>query len=263
MTPGSGRARDPRRGERGRPTTLAPRVRPPEAQGRLLPAAAAAPCGTGDVRGQPRLPGAPSYRVGIRGGAVGAGTRGARGTADGGLADNAARAEPRCASGAGRRARGRVCYVCACQSTLTDRGPLVRPRPRHRPLPLPIGRFEHKGSGSPRPPRGPNGRGKARQESCVGGAREWVTPGRWRTRMEPASGGSTWPDFALDSRSGCSKHLSPVLVLPHAPHPTRGLLGPSSRQDDSTGPGCQDLKGVRSAEERRCFSTKGFCRRGL
>lgn len=62
--------------------------------------------------------------------------------------------------------------------------------------------------------------------------------------MEPASGGSTWPDFALDSRSGCSKHLSPVLVLPHAPHPTRGLLGPSSRQDDSTGPGCQDLKGI-------------------
>ena len=59
-------------------------------------------------------------------------------------------------------------YVCACQSTLTDRSPLVRPRPRHRPLPLPIGRFEHKGPGSPRPPRGPGGRGKSRQESARG-----------------------------------------------------------------------------------------------
>lgn len=78
MTPGSGGAWRPREGGRSRPTPLAPRVRPPEAHGRLLPAAAAAPCGAGDVRGPPRRPGAPPSRVGIPRAELGAGPRGAQ-----------------------------------------------------------------------------------------------------------------------------------------------------------------------------------------
>lgn len=79
VTPESGRG--PRGGGKGRPTpptTLAPHVRPPEAYRRLLPAAAAAPCGAGGVRGPLRRLGAPPSRVRILRVALGAGTRGAR-----------------------------------------------------------------------------------------------------------------------------------------------------------------------------------------
>ncbi|XP_047597519.1 collagen alpha-1(I) chain-like [Lutra lutra] len=58
-------ARGPRGGGRGRPRALAPHVHPPEAHGRRLPAASAAPCGAGGVRGPLRRPGAPPSRVGI------------------------------------------------------------------------------------------------------------------------------------------------------------------------------------------------------
>jgi hypothetical protein len=108
VTRGSGRARG--RSEAGPPLSL--------------PAPAAAPCVARDVRGLSRCPGAPPSRVrDSAGGAprrtkVAAGPGGpARGkqkswATRGWQADNAADRGPRCASGAGRRARGRVC-MCA------------------------------------------------------------------------------------------------------------------------------------------------------
>lgn len=102
-------------------------------------------------------------------------------------ADNAARAELRCASGAERRARGRVC-VCACQSTLTGRNPLARLRPRHRPLPPPIERFEHKG-----PRLAPPAAWAQRAGQDQTGIRAWgarvrggAIPPCWGTRLKPA-----------------------------------------------------------------------------
>lgn len=200
MTPGSGRARSPRGGARGRRATLAPhasaRRRPTFVCYLLLPLFGAALGASEDRRAPlPRLtPASDTLRE--------AGERRRRTRA--GAADNEARAERCCASGAGRRARGRVCYVCACQSTLTGRSPLARLRSRHRPLPPPIGRFEHKGPGSPRPLRGARGPAHPARSPLVGGA----DAGR---RL--AAG--TWPAWLQTSE--------PALSTASGRHSTHGL----------------------------------------
>lgn len=119
-------------------------------------------------------------------------------------------------------------YVCACQSTLTGRNPLAEPRPRHRPLPPPIGRFEHKGPGLVRPPRGPGGQARLARSPRVGGA--GAEPGRCRKLLDAAGGGSAGPACALDSRPGGSKYPNPLRGLPRAPHPTRGLRAAATQR---------------------------------
>lgn len=230
MTPGSGWAQGPRGGGRGRPTTLGPRVRPPAARCSLLPAAGQAPCGAGGVRGPLRRPGAPASRVGspLAGSPRGPGSCGAgRGRQTSGQCG------PRTTSlrewGWAARAWPTV-YVCACQSTLTGRTPLARPRPRHRPRPPPIGRFEHKGPGSPRPPRGPSRPGARGPGPASGSRGLGATGDRGRMQLGPVSGVTTRPDGALDSGSGGSEHRSPLPALPRAPLPTRGSVAAASVQ---------------------------------
>lgn len=107
MTPGAGRARSPRGGARGRRATFAPRAstrRRPTFVCYLLPQLFGAALGASEDRRAPlpRLtPASDTLRE----------ARERRRRTRAGAADNEARAERCCASGAGRRARGRVCCV--------------------------------------------------------------------------------------------------------------------------------------------------------
>lgn len=229
MTPGPGGARRPRGGGRSRPTPSprAPaRPRPTAGCYLLLQSLREGP-GTSEARRAAQARPLPASESRERSSALGPGARGRRqrgtrparwGCERGGQCGP--RASRLCEWDKAARAWPSV-YVCACQSTLTGRSPLARPRPPRRPPPPPIGRFEHKGPRLAPPAACAPRAGRAQLRVCAWVARAW---GR---RL--GAGALTWTGKA-GALPGLTAHLTlgPVvqntLGLPHAPHPTQ-ILG--------------------------------------